>query len=95
MADLNETHVPATVYLQLEPLWNEYNGKLVGAKVVRHSQNKPARPVGGSVTVKMTVHAPRGAFLPLEPEAVVVIPANMTETNPVYVEAQPVEADDA
>lgn len=90
---LSETHVPATFYLQLEPLWN-YSGKLVGAKAVRLSQNKPSRPVGGGVTVKMAVYAPRGAFLPLEPEAVIVIPENMTHTEPVHVEALPVEEED-
>lgn len=92
MSPLDETHVPATLYLQVEPVWN-YSA-LVGAKAVRLSQNKPGRPLGGSVTVKMTVHVPRGAFLPLRPEAVVVIPENMAYTEPIHVEAQPVEEDD-
>ena len=89
MSDLSETHVPATLYLQVEPVWNYSNTNLIGAKAVRLSQNKPGRPIGGTVTVKMTVHVPRGAFLPLQPEAVIVIPENMTEINPVHVEAQP------
>jgi hypothetical protein len=91
MPNLSETHVPATVYLQLEPDWNYSRSNVIGAKVVRHSQKKPVRPVGGSVTVKMTIHVPRGAFLPLQPEAIVVIPENMTMTEPVHVEALPPE----
>lgn len=93
MNDLDKTHVPATFYLQVEPNWS-YSGTLIGAKASRLSQNKPGRPLGGSVMVKMTVHVPRGAFMPLRPEAVVVIPENMTLTEPVHVEALPVEEDD-
>jgi hypothetical protein len=88
MPNPSDTHVPATVYLQLEPDWSYSGSNVIGAKVVRHSQKKPVRPVGGSVTVKMTIHVPRGAFLPLQPEAVIVIPENMTLTEPVHVEAQ-------
>lgn len=84
MSSLRDTHVPATFYLQVEPTWYG-NGKLSGAKLARSSQNKPGRPIGGTVTVKLTVHVPKSAFLPLQPEAEVIIPEGMTET--VQIEA--------
>lgn len=87
------SHVDATFYAQVEPEWRGYvsgtgDRRLVGAKVVRLTQNRPEQPKGGTVLVKLTVRVPAGAFLPLRPEAVVVIPDDMTVTTPVEVLAE-------
>lgn len=90
MTDHDKTHVSATFYLQVEPIWGgSYGGNrlLRGAKASRLSQNRPGRPLGGTVLVKLSVLVPRAAFLPLRPEAVIVIPEDMTEVQPVHVEA--------
>jgi hypothetical protein len=85
--------VDATFYAQVEPEWSSYvqadgQRRLKGAKVMRITQSRPARPVGGTVLVKLTLRLPTGAFLPLRPEAVVVIPDSLTEANPVEVIAE-------
>lgn len=82
----------ATFYVQVEPKWGySYAGMeppLVGAKAVRMSQKKPGRPAPGTVMVKMTLRIPDAAFLPLRPEAVVVVPEDMVVTNPLEVSAE-------
>ncbi len=85
-------HVDATFYAQVEPEWSTstYAGErqLVGAKVVTITQKRPTRPRGGTVLTKLTVRVPASAFLPLRPEAIVVIPDDMTVTTPVEVIAE-------
>lgn len=88
----NPQHVDATFYAQVEPEWSPWTNydsehTLKGAKVVTITQKRPARQRGGTVLLKLTVRVPAGAFLPLRPEAVVVIPDDMTVTAPVEVEA--------
>jgi hypothetical protein len=83
------SHVDATFYAQVEPIWSRYNRtRLEGAKVVTLTQKKPDSPRGGTVTVKLTVRVPAAAFLPLQPEAVVVVPDDMTATTPVVAVAE-------
>lgn len=92
---MSET-VKATVYLQVQPeyAWWAKNRKefdkpsaIDGAKVVGYTQNKARKPKPGTVEVKITIEVPKGAFLPLRPEAVVVIPESLTQPHPVEVEA--------
>jgi hypothetical protein len=87
----NEGTVDAEVYLQVEP---KFYGSMGGeplvreAKVVGYTLTRPRRPRSGTVTMKMTLRLPKAAFLPLRPEAVVVVPADMVVANlPVEVEA--------
>lgn len=77
----------AEFYVQIEPDWYRYAGEpvLKGAKAVAITQKRPSRPRGGAVTVKLTVRVPDGAFLPLRPEAVVVIPTDMALITPLEV----------
>lgn len=86
-------HVDATFYAQVEPDWSGYttgagDRVLRGAKAVAITQKRPSRPKSGSVLVKLTVRIPAAAFLPLRPEAIVVIPEGMTVTTPVEVVAE-------
>ena len=90
---MTATHVDATFYAQVEPEWSRWTNwdgerTLEGAKVVNITQKKPTRPRGGTVLVKLTIRVPNGAFLPLRPEAIVVIPDDMTVTTPVEVTAE-------
>lgn len=84
--------VDAEFFAQVEPEWSHYLGNdgervLRGAKVVTVTQKRPARPRRDVVLVRLTIRVPRAAFMPLRPEAIVVIPDDMTETLPVQVEA--------
>lgn len=90
---MSAAHVDATFYAQVEPEWSTYTNRdgdrvLRGAKVVNITQKRPTRPKGGTVLLKLTVRVPAGAFLPLRPEAVVVIPEGMAETTPIEVVAE-------
>lgn len=85
--------VDATFYAQVEPEFSRYadregNRSVVAAKVVTITQKRPQRPRGGTVLVKLTLRVPEAAFLPLRPEAIVVIPEDMTVTTPVEVIAE-------
>lgn len=91
-----DSAVRATVYLQVQPeytYWAKNRREfdkpesLEGAKVVGYTLNKPQKPRQGTVEVKITVEIPKGAFLPLRPEAVIVIPESLTQPHPVEVEA--------
>jgi hypothetical protein len=83
----------ATFYVQLTAdigqRWN--NGERVdyvsGIKAVALTQKRPERQRPGTVLVKLTVRVPDPAFLPLRPEAVIVVPEDMTVTAPLEVEA--------
>jgi len=86
-------HVDATFYAQVEPEWSRYRTvggekALEGAKVVTITQRKPSRPRGGTVLVKLTIRVPEAAFLPLRPEAIVVVPEDMTIASPIEVVAE-------
>lgn len=88
---MSGTH-DATFYVQIEPEWSRYpseNGDRVirALKAVGITQRWPSRPRGGTVTAKLTIRIPDAAFLPLRPEAIVVVPEDMVVVNPIEVEA--------
>jgi hypothetical protein len=100
----NNDAVRATVYLQVQPeyTWQakQYRrfdepGAIQGAKVVGSTQGKSQKPKPGTVEVKVTIEIPRGAFLPLRPEAIVIVPESLTAPHPVTVEAQDANEGDA
>lgn len=100
---MSET-VRATVYLQVQPeyTWRAKQTRkfdepsaIESAKVVGYTQNKAQNPKPGTVEVKITVELPKGAFLPLRPEAIVVIPETLTQPHPVTVEAEDANEGDA
>ena len=81
-----------TCYLQVEPTfyrWGSGDPTLREIRVKRVTQSRPRDPIPGSVIVKLTIDIADEAFLPLKPEATVVIP--VTHTEPVLVESEPVE----
>lgn len=85
--------VDATFYAQVEPEWSRWANSrgersLVGAKVVTITQKRPTRQRGGTVLVKLTIRVPEAAFLPLRPEAIVVVPEDMTVTAPIDVRSE-------
>jgi hypothetical protein len=80
-------HIDATFYAQVEPTFNYNRENVRSAKVVALTQKKPDRPRGGTVLLKLTVRVPEAAFLPLRPEAIVVIPEDMAIAQPIEVEA--------
>lgn len=95
----NET-VRATVYLQVAPEINQWASedslyRISGAKVVNSTQSRAKKPQPGTVEVKLTVEIPKAAFLPLRPEAVVVVPESMTTPHPIEVEAEDANGSDA
>lgn len=86
-------HVDATFFAQVEPEFSRYGNRdglrdVVRAKVIALTQKRPDKPRGGTVLVKLTLRVPKAAFLPLRPEAIVVIPEDMTVTTPVEVIAE-------
>lgn len=83
------THHDATFYVQIEPDFSSYDPeRVISAKAVAITQQKPRSPRPGTVTCKLTVRVPDAAFLPLRPEAVIVVPEDMVAANqPVEVEA--------
>jgi len=91
------SHVTATLYLQVEPEWYAYSAVdgvpvLRGAKAVNLTQRMPREQRGGTVLVKLVIRVPATAFLPLRPAAVVVIPDDMTVTEPIAVTAEDPES---
>jgi hypothetical protein len=86
-------HVDATFYAQVQPEFSRWDNHATGekdvlrAKVVNLTQQRPEHPRGGTVVVKLTIRVPKAAFLPLRPEAIVVIPEDMTAPYPIEVEA--------
>lgn len=88
----NET-VRATTHLQVAPeiatwLQEGHPNRIQGAKVVASTQGRSAKPKPGTIEVKITIEIPKSAFLPLRPEAVVVVPESMTVPHPIEVEAE-------
>lgn len=72
----------ATFYVQVEPTFYKYGGNdptVSSIRAVAITQKRPERPRGGVVLTKLTIRIPDGAFLPLRPEVIVVIPENMVE----------------
>lgn len=86
-------YVDATMYVQLAPEFHGWltdaagNHILERAKLANATIKAPEKQKPGTVLLKLTVRVPAGAFLPLSPEAVVVIPEGMTVTEPIEVEA--------
>lgn len=81
----------AIAYLQLEPEWT-YGSRDVASsvravKVVNVTQTRPKKPKPGTVVVKVNIEVAAEAFLPLTPEATIVIPTNLTDPHPVDVTA--------
>jgi hypothetical protein len=80
-------------YVQLEPEFYAHRGidgerALRAIRAERITKRRPVQPLPGVVTVKLTVDIPDEAFYPLRPEAVVTIPAELTQTSPVEVTAE-------
>ena len=98
---MSDKTIDVPVYLQVEPrrrAWNydtrRNDGPARDAAVVATTARRPAKPRAGTVVVKVTLRIPAAAFEPLRPEAVVVIPTDLTEPHPIEVEAQdPTDAD--
>lgn len=86
-------HVDVPVYLLVEPVWRDAHfwrdekgrAHLDGAKVVKATQGRPTVGRRGGVITKITLRIPAGAFLPLEPHAVVHVGLDDLET--VVIEA--------
>lgn len=86
----------ATFFVQIEPIWarhtihGEEHPRLQGAKAIGMTLTRPKQPRGdrGTVIVQLTVELPDGVFLPLRPQAVIVVPEGMTAlAQPITVEA--------
>lgn len=90
-------NVEATFYVQIEPSWSHWqtdaDGEAVlqSASAVRITKTRPGRPKPGTVTAKLTMVLPASAFLPLRPVAVITVPADAVEANPIQVSVEPVE----
>lgn len=67
-----------TFYVQIEPEFSRYrtrNGEpeISKIKATAINQNRPQHPRSGSVVIKLTIEVPESAFMPLRPEAVIVL----------------------
>jgi len=87
-----DTHKDAEFYVQIEPEFSNYVNRdgersLRGIKAVGITQKRPVKPRRGVVIAKLTLRIPSAAFLPLRPEAIVVVPQSMVATSPIEVEA--------
>lgn len=82
-------YIDATFYAQVEPEFTRSFGeeRVKAAKVVGLTQKRPDRPRRGVIVTKLTIRIPEAAFLPLRPEAIVVIPEDLTAPYPIEVEA--------
>jgi hypothetical protein len=80
-----------TVYLQIEPRfwqWGNSDDPTVSSiNAVRMTQKRPRSQKPGTAMVKLTIRIPDRAFLPLRPEAVVVIPEDLVTIEAITVEA--------
>jgi hypothetical protein len=86
---MSET-IDATLYVQVEPefaRWPANDPPVIGARPTRMTQKRPDKPKPGSVLVKLTVRLPKSAFMPLRPEAIVVVPESLALPTPVTVQA--------
>lgn len=86
----------AVCYLQIEARRpGPYGGTWPGsnqATAVRMTTGKPDKPIPGAVVVKVRVQVPAAAFEPLQPEAVVRVPEELTQ-HPVEVIADDATSD--
>jgi hypothetical protein len=78
----------ATFYVQIEPSFGRYTDdagrrKVYSLRAVNITQKSPSHPRGGAVLIKLTLRIPDAAFQPLRPEAVIVVPEDMIQINPV------------
>jgi hypothetical protein len=87
-------HVEASFYVQIQATRNGWaprgpNGEqpVSGAKAVRMTLGRPDARVSDAVMVRLTVRLPIAAFAPLEPQAVVEVPASMIERAVIEVTA--------
>ena len=90
-------HVSA--YVQLVPTYKRnYDGTqtITNVAIGGVTKNKPAtaRSPRGAIVVKLDIHIPEAAFLPLEPVVDVEIPENVSTLAPRVVVSN-VENDDA
>lgn len=98
MAD-QPTSIDVKFYAQVEPRWGDRrrtyevdgdgNPLLLGGRILRINQERPARPAPGVVVTELTLRLPASAFLPLAPRVLVVVPAGSTETIEVVVGCLP------
>lgn len=98
MTDRQPETIDVTTHLLVQPEWRDRYWKdaqgrpiLQGGKVVKATQGRPSVPREG-VAVKVTLRIPASAFLPLMPEAVIIVGADDVET--ITVEASDPRADD-
>jgi hypothetical protein len=86
---VSAAHVDATFYVQIEPEFHRVYGeeRVRRIKAVGITQQRPERPRRGVVVTKLTIRLSEAAFLPLRPEAIVVVPDDMTSPYPIEVEA--------
>ena len=81
----------ATFYVQLAPDfyrgWSD-DATVRAVKATGMTQSRPRKQQSGTVLVKLTVRVPDAAFLPLRPEAIVVVPEDMTVAAPIEVTAE-------
>ena len=90
--DPQPSYVDVDFYVVVEPEWKNRRWSsdaqdrpiLEGAKATKITQGKPNVTKGGVVT-KLTLRFPASSFLPLQPEAIVVIQPGEAET--ITVEA--------
>jgi hypothetical protein len=69
-----------TTYLQVRA------DGMYGLKIVKATQRRPTVVEASCVVVKVKLRIPDGAFVPLEPEAVVTVPEELVQ-QPIEVEA--------
>lgn len=83
-------HIEVPVYLQIRPEFWSYGGeqKVRDASLARATSRKPGKPLGGTLLVRLTLRFPAEAFLPLEPRAVIEIPADRTRAQEIEVIAE-------
>lgn len=75
-------------YVTVEPRFSTH-GTLLSISATGLTKRRPERRTrSGSISVKLSLDIPDGAFLPLRPEAVIVVPEGMTRVEPIVVEAQ-------
>lgn len=61
--------------------------RVTGSRVVAMRANRPSKLVKDQIAVKVTVRVPEDAFNPLTPEAVIVVPSDLTLRAPLEIEA--------
>ncbi len=73
-------------YVQLEPSFFA-TGRLRDVRAMRLTQRRPRDQASGTALIKLTVRVPESVFMPLRPEAGVVIPEDMILAKPIEVQA--------